>query len=313
MSFAAETKNELAHVISEKRCCMLAELAGFIRICGSLRLGGGGKITVVTATENLAVVRRYKKMIKDYFGSNAEVEIEQGASLKRTKTYLLVISPEERSEEILRETGILLVRQGLNAISDGIYEGLVKTKCCKKAYLRGLFLGAGTISDPEKAYHLEIVCNTQVLAGDVKKLINSFVDLRAKSVQRKKNQIVYVKESGQIIDILNIMGAHSHLLVFENVKIIKEMRNKANRVLNCDSANLDKTIQASQRQVAQIRKIEEKKGLGLLSEKLYQVAVLRLENPEASLVELAEMMDPPLKKSGINHRFKKIEEMARRL
>ena len=132
-------------------------------------------------------------------------------------------------------------------------------------------------------------------------------------VQRKKNYIAYVKESGQIIDILNIMGAHSHLLVFENVKIVKEMRNKANRALNCDSANLDKTVNTAERQISQIRKIEAEKGLGVLPEKLYEAAMLRLENPEASLLELAEMMDPPMKKSGINHRFKKIEEIAKKL
>jgi len=313
MSFATETKNELAHIEPEKKCCMLAEIAGFIRVCGSVRLGGGGRITVVILTENPAIARRYKKLIKEYFNASSEVEIGQGTSLKKTKSYLLTISPEEGSEQILRETGILMVKEGLNTISDGIYEGLIKTKCCRKSYLRGLFLGAGAISDPEKGYHIEIVCNTQTLANDVKKLINSFIDLHAKMVQRKKNYIAYVKESGQIIDILNIMGAHSHLLVFENVKIVKEMRNKANRALNCDSANLDKTVNTAERQISQIRKIEAEKGLGVLPEKLYEAAMLRLENPEASLLELAEMMDPPMKKSGINHRFKKIEEIAKKL
>jgi DNA-binding protein WhiA len=313
MSFAADTKNELVHVQTEKKCCMLAEIAGFMRMCGRIKLSGGNKITVITSTENPAIARRYKKLIKDYFNINADLEIGQGEGVKKGRAYFLKIPPEGKSEQILRETGILMVREGLNYISDGIYEGLIKTKCCKKAYLRGIFLGTGTISDPEKGYHIEFICNTEVLGGDVKKLINSFVDLHAKMVRRKKSYVVYVKESGQITDILNIMGAHSHLFVFENVKIVKEMRNKANRVLNCDSANLDKTINAAERQIDSIKRIESKKGLRFLSDKLYDVAVIRLDNPEASLIELAELMDPPMKKSGVNNRLKKIEEIAKKL
>ena len=313
MSFAADTKNELVHIETEKKCCMLAEIAGFIRMSGSLKLSGGGRTTIITSTENPAIARRYKKLIKDYFNINTDLEVGQGEGIKKGRIYSLKIPPEEKSEQILSETGILMVKEGLNYISDGIYVGIIKTKCCRKAYLRGVFLGAGTISDPEKGYHIEFVCNTELLAGDVKKLINSFVDLHAKMVKRKKSYVVYVKESGQITDILNIMGAHSHLFVFENVKIVKEMRNKANRVLNCDSANLDKTINAAERQIACIRKIESKKGLGFLDEKLYEVAVIRLENPEASLAELAELMVPPMKKSGVNNRLKKIEELAKKL
>ena len=313
MSFAADTKNELTRIEIEKKCCMLAETAGFVRVCGSVKLGGSGRITVVTSTENPAIARRYKKLIKEYFDISTELEIGQAGSLKKGRVYLLKIPPEERSEQILRETGILMVREGLNYISDGIYEGLIKAKCCKKAYLRGVFLGAGTISDPEKGYHMEIVCNTGALAADIKRLINSFVDLHAKTTQRKKNHVVYVKESEQITDILNIMGAHSHLLAFENVKIKKEMRNKANRALNCDNANLDKIINAAERQISSIKKIESSKGLDSLPGKLRDVASARLENPEISLMELANLMDPPMKKSSVNNRLKKIEEIAGKL
>ncbi|MCL1810102.1 MAG: DNA-binding protein WhiA [Clostridiales bacterium] len=313
MSFAADTKNELSHITIGKKCCMLAEIAGFVRVCGSVKLDGGERMTIVVYTENPALARRYKKLMRDYFNISADLEIGQGSGLKKSRIYYLKIPPEEKSEQMLRETGILMVREGLNYISDGVYEGLIKTKCCKKAYLRGLFLGAGTISDPEKGYHLEFVCSNEVLAADVRKLINSFVDMHAKTVKRKKNHIVYMKDSGQITDMLNIMGAHSHLLVLENVKILKEMRNKANRVLNCDNANLDKTINAAERQIDSIKRVEAKKGLKFLPEKLYEVAALRLENPEASLAELAGMMEPPMKKSGINNRLRKIEEIAEKL
>lgn len=313
MSFSMETKNELAHVMPEKKCCMLAEIAGFIRMCGSIRLAGGGKFRIVTTTENPAVARHYKKLIKEYFGIDAELEVGQGNTLKKGRAYLLTIGPENLSEQILRETGILMVREGMNYISDGIYDGLIRTKCCRKACLRGIFLASGTITDPEKSYHIEFNCSSQILAGDVKKLINSFVDLHAKVSARKKNYAVYVKEAEQIIDILAIMGAHSQIFAFEDVRITKEIRNKANRINNCDNANIDKALQAAEKQLGWIRRIQETKGLRALPDKLYEVAVLRLDNPEATLQELAEMMDPPMKKSGINNRFRKIEEFAGRL
>lgn len=313
MSFSVDTKNELAHLEQEKKCCMLAEIAGFIRMCGSIRLAGGGKFAIVVTTENPAVARHYKKIIKDYFDVESNLEIEQGTSLNKGHIYLLNIGPEERSEQILRETGILMVKEGMNFLSDGIYEGLIKTKCCRKAYLRGVFLGAGTISDPEKGYHIEFVCNTQVLSNAVKKLINSFKGLHAKQVQRKKSYVVYVKESEQIVDILNILKAHGQLLKFEDTRILKEMRNKTNRINNCDSANLDKTLNASEKQVEAIKLIEKKKGLDFLNIKLKEVALLRLENPDATLQELADMLQTPLKKSGVNHRLKKIQEIASKL
>lgn len=313
MSFSMDTKNELAHVEPEKKCCMLAEIAGFIRMCGSIRLAGGGKFRIVTTTENPAVARHYKKLIKLYFGIDTNLELGKGNTLKKGHAYKLTIGPENLSEQILRETGILMVREGLNFISDGIYDGLIKTKCCKKAYLRGIFLAAGTITDPEKSYHLEVSCTSQILANDVRKLINSFVDLHPKVSERKKNYAVYVKEAEQIKDILAIMGASSQIFTFENVRMTKEIRNQANRINNCDNANIDKVLNASEKQLAWINKIEERKGLDFLPQKLYDVAVLRLENPEASLQELADMMDPPMKKSGINNRFRKIEDIANNL
>ncbi len=310
MSFSVETKNELSRLTQEKKCCMLAEIAGFIRMSGSIRLAGGGRFTIVISTENPAVARHYKILIKEYFDVDANLEIGKGTTLKKTRIYFLTIGPEERSDQILRETGILMVKEGMNFISDGIYDGLIRTKCCRKAYLRGVFLGSGTITDPEKSYHIEFICDSQILAGDVKKLINSFVDLHAKVIQRKKSYVVYVKESEQIVDILNILKAHGQLLKFEETRLMKDLRNQTNRKVNCDSANLEKTINASEKQITAIRKIEEKRGLDFLNAKLKDVALMRLEHPDATLQELADMMDPPLKKSGINHRLKKIEEIA---
>lgn len=145
MSFASDVKGELARLTISKKCCMLAEISGFLRVSGSLRLSGGGKFSIVSSTENAAVARHYKTLIKDYFGSKVELEVGDsqvpGKANKGYKRYYLTISPEEKSSQILRETGIMLVKEGNDYFSDGIYQPIVKTKCCKKSYLRGIFLG----------------------------------------------------------------------------------------------------------------------------------------------------------------------------
>ncbi|MGI6731755.1 MAG: DNA-binding protein WhiA [Anaerovoracaceae bacterium] len=312
MSFSVNTKNELSRIEPEKKCCQLAEIAGFLRMCGVIKLSGSMKMDLKITTENPAVARHFKILTADYFGMKSSLVITQNSLIGKGRLYELVIDSTTNSEMILRETGILMVREGFNYISDGIYPDLIKTKCCRKAYLRGVFLGAGTISDPEKAYHLEIVCNSEVLGNDVRKLINSF-GLNSKLTVRKKKYVVYIKEAEKIIDFLNILGAHGQLLELENIRIMKDLRNKTNRISNCDSANLDKMINASARQLENIKLIDETRGIASLPDKLYETAVLRLENPEASLAELAEMLNPPLKKSGINHRLKKIEEIADRI
>ena len=313
MSFAAETKNELSRLEPEKKCCQLAEIAGFLRVSGSIRLAGGGRFKIVTATDNPAVARHYKRLIKEYFNVETALEIGDAQGPKKGHIYMLTIDPDMHSEQILRETGILLVREGNNFISDGIYSTLIRSKCCKKSYLRGVFMGSGTMNDPSRGYHLELVCATQTLAADLRKMINSFVDLTAKIVKRKDKYIVYMKSSYNICDTLSIMGAHSQRLLFEEVVLNKGIVNATVRLTNCDNANTDRTLDASSRQIACIRKIEKLRGLDFLPPKLRQAAQLRLEYPEASLIQLGEMMDPPMKKSGINNRFRKIEEIANSL
>lgn len=312
MSFATETKNELSRVEAEKKHCQLAEIAGFIRVTGSIGLVGMGKFKIVITTDNPAVARHYKKLIKQYFNVETELLIGEAAALKKGHTYVLTIDPDMRSESILRETGILLVREGNNFISDGIFNGIIRNKCCRKAYLRGIFMGAGTISDPDKGYHLEFVCNSENLAKDLKKLINTFVDLSAKVVKRKDRYIVYMKNSQYISDTLAIMGAHSQVLAFENVRIKKELLNETVRITNCDNANTDRAVNAASKQVAAIKKLKEKGLLEGLPRKLQEIAELRLANPDVSLTQLGEMLSPQLKKSGVNNRMKRIIDFSNR-
>ena len=312
MTFSKDTKDELAHIVPEKNCCILAEIAGFIRVCGTIKLMGGGKFKVVLTTEHNAVARHYKTLIKAYFDVDPIVEIGRSQAINKGKVYLMSLGPEELSEQILRETGILMLRGGMNYISDGIYEGLIKTKCCRKAYLRGLFLGTGTMSNPEKGYQFEIVCDSEILAGDVKRLINGFIDIHAKVIVRKGQYVVYVKAASQILDLLAIMGAHTQYFAFEDTRMKKELVNRANRIQNCDQANIDKTVMASEKQISDIRAVTARGGMDILPKKLREIALLRLENPDASMTEIGAMLDPPLKKAGVNNRFARIAELAKK-
>lgn len=312
MSFSSDTKNELTRVEIDKKCCMLAEITGFLRMCGSIQLLGGGKLDVKLTTENAAVARHFLKMMKTYFGAKAALSVGEARVLKRGHSYELTITSEMNAEQILREAEILRVKEGFNYISDGIHPDIVRRRCCKKACLRGIFLGSGTISDPARSYHAEIVCASEYMAGDVRKLVNSF-GLTAKISQRKNQYVVYLKEGDQVEDFLKILGAPQQFFKFQDIRMVRDMRNKANRISNCETANVDKIVNTAGRQIEEIRLIEQERGLGSLPDKLREAAELRLANPEASLLELAAMTDPPMKKSGFNHRLKKLSEMADKL
>ena len=311
MSFSAETKNELARIIPEKKCCQLAEIAGFLRIAGSLRLAGGGRFSIHCETDNPAACRHYKKLIKAYFKVDPELEIEDGGTLRRGHVYSLNIAPDMKSESILRETGILLVKEGSNYISDGIYQDIVRKKCDRKSYLRGAFMACGSVSDPAKEYHLDFTLDHERLALDLKKLIGTFEDLEGRITMRKGKYVVYMKRAEYISDTLALMGADSQVLEFESIRVEKDVLKRTVRLTNCDNANADRTINAAEKQVRAIRKLMDSGRMWLLSDKLAEVANLRIEHPEASLVELGEMMDPPLKKSGINKRLQRIMEAAK--
>ena len=310
MSFASETKNELARIEPEKKCCMLAEISGFLRVAGSIGLVGFGKFKIIVTTDNPAVARHYKKLIQDYFGIETKLEIGEGKAIGKSRSskkfsYSITIDADNRSEQILRE--------GNNYISDGIYSGIVRTKCCKKAYLRGVFMGAGTMSDPEKSYDLEFVLDSANMASDLKKLINSFVDLSCKVTERRGKHVVYMKKADYISDMLAIMGASSQVFSMEETRIKKEMVGSARRMSNCDSANMDRSIEASMKHIEAIKKIQNTKGLASLPDNLREAAELRIEHPDISIAALGELCDPPLKKSGINKRLMKIEEIASKL
>lgn len=203
-------------------------------------------------------------------------------------------------------------QEELSHMTADVQERLLARSCCKRAFLRGAFLASGSISDPEKSYHFEIVCQRQEQAQLLQELLEGF-ELDAKIVLRKKYHIVYLKEGAQIVDALNIMGAHVALMNLENVRILKEMRGSVNRIVNCETANINKVVGASCRQAEDIRYIQNKIGLDELAPALREMAQLRLEYPDSSLVELGKLCDPPIGKSGVNHRLRKLSELAKKL
>ena len=319
MSYASETKNELARIEPEKKCCMLAEITGFMRFAGSVGFAGGGKFRMVMTTPNLAVVRHYKKLIRSYFSVDTDIEIgstgrnARGLKGAKAKEYIIRIEPENNSEMILREMGILIVRGGVNTLSDGIYDGIIRTKCCPKAFLRGAFLGAGTVNNPESSHHFEINTISEACAKDLRRLINTFVDINARIVERKSGYGVYLKARDQIADTLAIMGASKTYFDYQDKIIRKDAVSTARKIEQLDLVNVDKAIHAAQRQIADIQRIASARGLDSLSPKLQEIAVLRLENPDMSIEELGQLFTPPLSKSGVNNRLRRISEIAKGL
>lgn len=309
MSFSSKAKNELCHIPVQKSCCNLAELAALIQICGTIHLGGRKRVSLHVSTENAAIARRIFLLIKNLYNVQTEVMVRKNQRLRKNNSYYLVLSNEQQVKKVLKDTGILKEQEGGLGLNRSIDTMLIKNRCCKRAYIRGAFLGGGSVSDPEKIYHLEIVTHSDSYARSLCNLINEF-DLNAKTISRKNNFVVYLKEGEHIVNLLNIIGAYSALLDLENIRIYKDMRNNINRIVNCETANLSKTINAAVRQIENIRYIEDNYGLSNLPPSLRDIAELRLNNPDASLRELGEMLNPPIGKSGVNHRLRKLDKIA---
>jgi cell division protein WhiA len=308
MSFSAETKNELARVFSDDKCCNISELSAIVRLSGSIQIAGYKKLNLKISTELNSTARKVFKLLKSNFGINTEISVNKNQMLKRNSSYVLMITNDMGANELLRELGILSEEEGFLAMNK-VPENLLKDNECVRAFIRGAFLGGGSISDPEKNYHLEFVTNNEDFAKSLMELINS-LGFNSKTVSRKNNYVVYLKESEQISDLLNIIGAHQALLSLESTKIVKEMRNNVNRLVNCETANLSKTVNAAVRQIENIKYIEEKMGLNHLPDNLREIAMLRIDYEDLTLKELGEMANPQLSKSAVNHRLRKIEQIA---
>ncbi|SFA98070.1 hypothetical protein SAMN05216249_10657 [Acetitomaculum ruminis DSM 5522] len=309
MSFSGDVKEELSRQVANARHCNIAEIAAIISLCGKVTLNyDKNDYKIIISTENTTIARKYFTLVKKTFNINTEVLIRRNAYLRRNRSYILKIQGKEKVTKIL--TTEKMIDDNGEFLNDNLANGLIIQKsCCRRAFLRGAFLAAGSISDPEKFYHFEIVCPTLEKAKGLVNIITGF-GVEAKIVPRKKNHVVYVKEGAVIVELLNIMEAHISLMNLENIRIVKEMRNSVNRKVNCETANINKTVSAAVRQIDAIKFIQAKKGLDSLPANLEEIAILRLENPEVALKELGQMLNPPVGKSGVNHRLRKIIEIA---
>ncbi len=300
MSFSNDVKNELSRIETNDSCCDKAELLGLLRMSGAIIIRGSN-VGIHFSTENAALARRVLQLLKSNYQVQTEVVITRSRRLKKNNRYQVRVIPAPQVSKALTELQLLSVESDLK-------NPLLNNHCCKRTFLRGAFLGGGSISRPSSDYHLEMVTGNEDFAHSIIKVMHSF-SLKAKLTDRKNDFIVYLKDGESITKFLSVIGAHNSMMDFENVRIVKEMRNNVNRVVNCETANLNKVVKAAVRQINCIKYIEQHLGLNQLPQALQDTARLRLEYPDASLNELVEYSGG-IGKSSINHRLKKLQEMA---
>ncbi|MBQ4259866.1 MAG: DNA-binding protein WhiA [Lachnospiraceae bacterium] len=283
MSFSQEVKAELAKRVTSAKHCQLAELAAIMNLCGQYGFDADGNVTIGFQTENEACVKKGFTLLKKTFN------IDSGSVIKKDDLYKII--------------------DKIGDLNGPAKEELYERTCCKRAFLRGAFLGVGSMSDPEKSYHLEFNCDVKAKAEQLQQLMKTF-EIDSKIILRKKNYVVYIKEGSCIVDLLNVCEAPIALMSMENSRILKEMRNSVNRRVNCETANIAKTVGAAARQISDIRLLKERYGFQNLPMPLREMAQIRLDHPDAPLKELGDYFDPPIGKSGVNHRLRKLSELA---
>ena len=311
MSFSGDVKEELLKKIDSARHCRIAELAAMVAFNGEIRKNSQNEIDLRVSAENPGIIRKYFTLLEKTFKINDEVSIDERI-VRKNNRFTIDVKNQETVVKVLQAVKILTADRQPAAMQGMVNQMVIQKNCCKRAFLRGAFLCAGSISDPKKFYHFEIVCTSQEKARQLQELIQSF-EIDAKIVKRKKYDVVYVKEGAQIVELLGLMGAGISLMNLENVRILKGMRNTVNRKVNCETANINKTVNAAVKQMEDIEYIQNTVGLEKLPENLEETARLRLEYPQASLKELGALLSVPLGKSGVNHRLRKISSIAEQL
>jgi DNA-binding protein WhiA len=285
MSFSSEVKEELAKQVARSRHCQIAELAAILALDGWTNEAG----TVMDLhSDNYLLIQKYALLMHHIF----DVDIHYPLQAQDVRRVLETLKWEPEQVGCDRASSLLL-----------------QNTCCRRAYIRGAFLAAGSMSDPNKAYHFEIVCVSMPQAEQLRELMSGF-ETDAKIVERKGHFVVYLKDGSQIVDMLNVMEAYVSLMNLENVRILKEMRNSVNRKVNCETANISKTVSAAVKQIEDITKIRDTIGFDRLPPHLREMALLRLEYPDAPLKELGNYLEPPVGKSGVNHRLRRLSEIA---
>ena len=312
MSFSSKIKEELSAQSGGAKHCQMAELSAILMMCGEVQFSADGRCRIRLSTENAGTVRKYCYLVYRCFRVTPEIRVRRNRRNHDRYSFGAYIQDNEAALEILKKLKILKQDGSLpeeQPIGESV---LLKKECCRRAYLRGAFQAAGSVSDPNHSYHFEIFCSDETQAGRIRELICG-MEIDARMVQRKKYFVVYVKEGDQISDLLGYMGARMALLDLENVRILRGMRGNINRQVNCETANINKTASAAVRQIEDITYIRDTVGFTGLNEGLDEIARVRLQYPTATLKELGLLLDPPVGKSGVNHRLRKLSEYADRL
>jgi DNA-binding protein WhiA len=312
MSFSLEVKEELSKHIGSSRHCQLAEIAAIIDGAGFIRAGEDGKLALYLHDDNPLVVRKFFTLLRKAFNIGTSI-LEDVPNIKENgRIYRPVIVDGKDLHSVLGAIRMIDTEGHIRDISDGMSPQVTRNSCCKRAFLRDSFMCLGSISDPNKGYHLEYVCDRRQQAENLQEMIESF-DIKAMIVRRKKYYVLYIKEGAGIVDLLNIMEAPVSLMNLENLRIVKEMRNSINRRVNCEVANITKTVNAATKQIEDITYLRDHYGFENLPVNLREMAEVRLEHPDSTLLELGRFLDPEVGKSGVNHRLRKLSELADKL
>ena len=309
MSFSLLVKQEIASTPIDKECCMSAELAAFVRTNGSMELGSGG-IKVRFDVERIDTAKRIYDIIEKKYKTKAQISQKASKKLGKGYSYSVKVTDSAKAKMLLEDAGVLLQDEYGYAVESVLPENMLKLTCCRKAYLKGAFQGSGSISDPKKEYRLEFASRDAETDAHIQKILHS-MDIPFHTFLRREWCVTYVSDAENIIKLLAIMGAHKNLLDMENVIVLKGIRNDINRKVNIEAANLKRSSIAAKHQIDAINKLIENGKFDSLPPKIKLAAKIRQENKEATLDEIAELLD--ISKSGANHRMRKIVEYAQDL
>lgn len=301
MTYSEQVKQELVRLPPEKACCMLSELSALTQACGSLILKGGGRVMVRYSVENAPLAKRIFLLLKDRLSIVPVVAHHTNPRLGGRRILTLTV-PEQEARRLLMALHMLRHSE-TGDIFHGVPRGALQRRCCRKAFLRGAFLGAGSMANPEKGYHLEFISASPARAEALRAILHK-CDIQAGVAQRRGATVVYVKSGDQVADLLTLMGAPKALLEMENIRIKRASRGQANRALNCDAANVAKQLAAAEKQIMAIKAYSA--HFSSLPAPLQEIARIRLQNPDGSLEQLGALLSPPLGKSGVNHRLRRL-------
>jgi len=312
MSFSSDVKNELYKQIDGARDCQLAELAAIINSCGEFKAVPETPKALVLKLDKQALYRKCFTLLKKTYNINFVSSEGYVSEAQNSEVCEIVITDEKRIDDILRGIKIIDADGNFKGFGHKADNTLLKSQWCRQAYIRGIFLCCGSVNDPNKSYHLEIVCGQEDRANQIVQILTTF-EIDAKINCRKNRFVVYIKEGNSIVDFLGICGAHVSVMSLESLRVLKSVGNDVNRRNNCDIANIKKTAAAYNRLVEDITLIQRVYGFEKLPDSLKEIAEIRLEYPEATLQELGQLLDPPVGKSGVNHRLRKLSELAETL